>query len=68
MLDNGEPRRRVGAFSLAFSITQRDAVYRHSPIPDHRLDAAWLVWRSPSGEVPVDAADERPGRRWLDSA
>jgi hypothetical protein len=30
--------------------------------------AAWLVWRSPSGEVTIDAANERPGRRWLDSA
>jgi hypothetical protein len=50
-------------FSLTFLITQRYAVYG-MPGADHRLDAAWLVWRSLS--VPVGAANERPGHCWLD--
>jgi len=33
-------------------------------VPDagRGLDAVSLVWRSPSGEVLVGAADERPGQ------
>jgi hypothetical protein len=30
--------------------------------------AAFLTWRSPSAQVPVDDASERPGRRWQNPA
>jgi hypothetical protein len=37
-------------------------------MPTGQLGAAWLVWGSPPGEVPVDAAGDRPGHRLLDFA
>jgi hypothetical protein len=48
------------AFSLTFSITQRDAVYQRSPKP--AVDSVRRDWsggrRRATGEVPVDAAGE----------
>jgi hypothetical protein len=50
----------LSSLSVMLSLDMPDAV--------HRFDAAGLVWRSPPGEVPVDAANERPGHRGLDPA
>jgi hypothetical protein len=56
------------AFSLTCSITERDAADQRWSTP-----AVDSVWRDcprgrRRGEVPVDAANQRPGRRWRDSA
>jgi hypothetical protein len=55
------------AFSLTFSITQRDAAYRRSSMPTStRCGVTGL--EVVVGEVPVDAAGEQLSRRWLDLA
>jgi hypothetical protein len=59
----------VSARVFSYDLLHRFGVMLAIAEPDTgcRLDAAWLIWKSLSGEVPVDAAnDERSGHRWLD--
>jgi hypothetical protein len=55
------------AFSLTFSVTQRDAICRRRPLPNVQAARRDPVWRSPSDEVPVDATERRTNGPAVDS-
>ena len=66
---NGAGHFRLPAHARIGDVAWEACLCAHRPmLTDRQLGAAWLVWSSPPGEGSVDAANERPGPRWLDPA